>query len=712
MSCGHLTSSASRLAISFADLPADCASAAVWMAERLGWRVFPVRADKTPFPGTHGFKDATNDPERVKSLFAAYPNANVAVATGPGSGVFAVDVDVKNGVGWTGFETFEQQHGKLPETLTIDTPSGGRHFIYAYPEGLIIGNKTNLDGLQIDIRGDGGYIVAPPSVLQSGSGYRLANDAPIAQAPQWLLELVCKKEVGTGAAAGSNAGMIAKGGRNSVLCSIAGSLRRKGTNEDAINRALQAINEAQCSPPLDASEVERIARSVARYAPESRHPETDLGNARRLVEALDGNARYDHASRSWYLFDGRCWHRDNDGAILREAKAVGDRLLADAEAVNDPDHRKRRIAFAVKSQSQPRIRAMVELAQSEAGIPITASEFDRPAHLLNTRNGTVDLRTGELRPHNRADLLSRLINIDFDLGAPCPTFERFVVKVFQGDDDLIEFVHRVFGYAATGETKEQIFLVLHGDGANGKSTLLKAISDALGPYASHTPTETLLVRNGGPSNDIARLMGARLVTASEADASQRLNESFIKQVTGDEPMTARYLYGEFFTFLPMFKLVLATNFLPQVNGSDPALFRRLRLIPFNRVFTAAEQDKELGAKLAAELPGVLAWIVRGAGKWYEKGLTTPAAVLHAGAEFRADSDTVGTYIENRCELASGEVIEAGYLFRDYSRFTSDAGREPLNQTAFGRTLTRRGIVAEKRNGIAYRNGIKLRTLAA
>lgn len=694
-------------------LPTNCADAAVWMAERLGWHVFPVGADKRPFPGTHGCLDATDDVKRVRTMFAAHPGANVAVATGSASGLFVVDVDVKNGVGWTGLEAFQRRYGSLPETLAIDTPSGGKHFLFAYPDGVRVANKGNLDKLQIDVRGDGGYVLAPPSLLRSGGSYRVAHDVPIAAASPALLARLTK---GTGAPAGAAAspvaGAITEGGRNSELCSIAGTLRRRGGNEQAIIGALHSFNEALCEPPLDATEVEGIARSVVRYAPESRHPETDVGNARRLVDALDGTARYEHASRSWFLFDGRHWERDGDGAIIRAAKGVGDHLLADAHAINDPDRRKGKIAFAVRSQSHARIRAMVELCQSETGIPVAMTAFDRAPHLLNVANGTVDLRSGQLLPHDRADLLTRMIDLNFNPEARCPEFEKFVSGIFQGDKELIEFVHRVIGYCATAETREQLFLILHGEGANGKSTLLKVLADALGPYAAHTPTETLLVKNGGQSNDVARLAGARFVTASEADAHQRLNESFIKQVSGDEPMTARFLYGEFFTFRPVFKLALATNALPTVNGADPALFRRLRLIPFNRTFTAKEQDRELGAKLAAELPGILAWIVAGAVKWYADGLTTPSAVLHANDEFKADADTVGTYLEDRCELATGEVIQAGHLFRDYRSFTEQAGRASLNQTGFGRALTQRGVAAEKRGGTAYRTNIKFRSLAA
>lgn len=678
-----------------------------------GLAVLPLRPRSKAPATAHGKKDASSDPAQVAAWFPPGTNRNIGILTGERSRLLVVDIDPRNG-GDASFERFERTYGSLPETRRAITGGGGFHLFFRLPEDAtgLRDHPSVADFEGVDIKCDG-YVVAAPSIHPgTGESYTWdAADLPIADAPAHLIELAQGgKRIKPATSPSSN--VIAEGGRNSAMCSLAGSLRAKGLGEEALRVALLAENEVRCHPPLDPEEVERIARSVARYAPDSRHPETDVGNARRLVDALSGNARFDHASRAWFTFDGRYWRRDADGAIVREAKSVGDRLLAEAQVINDHDSRKRRIAFALKSQASTRVRAMVELAQSEPGIPVAADAFDRPAQLLNARNGTIDLRSGELLPHDPAHLLSRIIDIDYAADATCPTWERFVSEVFQSDAELIEFAHRVIGYCATGETREQLFLILHGDGANGKSTLLKAISDALGPYTSHTPTETLTVRNGGQSNDVARLMGARFVTASEADSHQRLNEGFIKQVTGDEPITARYLYGEFFTFQPVFKLALATNALPAVNGADPALFRRLRLIPFNRVFSAAEQDKGLGAKLASELPGILAWIVRGAVKWYANGLTTPAAVLHAGAEFRADSDTVGAYIEDRCELAGGEVIQASHLFGDYRRFTDNAGREPLNQTAFGRALTRRGITAEKRGGSAYRVGIKLRSIAA
>lgn len=692
-------------------------SSAIEYAAR-GWPCHPLKPGEK-LPILKGWPtEASCDRHLLEEWFPEGTDRNLGIITGERSGLIVIDVDPRSG-GEASFAEAEANFGKLPPTARVTTGSGGFHLYFRIPAGVTGLHDAHIPGEYpgIDLKA-AGNLVAPPSIHpMTGQPYVWDTKDPIAEAPAWLVDAARKTRSNefqrrTSSSLGGTSVTLIEGGRNNALTSMAGTLRARGNSEAEILALLLVFNRDRCFPPLGVSEVRDIARSIANYEPGSRHADTDVGNARRLVDSLAGRARFDHSSRSWYLFDGQVWRRDADGAIVRAAKAVGDQLLAAANAINDPDRRKPQIAFASRSQSHTRIKAMTDLAQSEAGVPIAATEFDRPAHLLNVANGTVDLRTGLLRPHERDDLLTRQINIAFDPNALCPTFEKFVSDIFQGDAELIEFVQRVFGYAATGETREQLFMVLHGDGANGKSTLLKAVSDALGPYAMHTPTETLLAHTGGASNDVARLMGARFVTASEADANQRLNESFIKQVTGDEPVTSRYLYGEFFTYTPVFKLVLATNALPQVNGNDPALFRRLRLIPFNRVFTADEQDKQLGSKLAAELPGILAWLVRGAVKWYAEGLNSPAAVLHAGAEFRADSDTVGTYIEDRCELIAEETVQATRLFQDYRRYTESGGRSPLNQTSFGRALTRRGILPVKRGASSFRAGIKLTSLAA
>lgn len=658
----------------------------------------------------HGKKDATTDPALIAHWFPPDTDRNVAILTGERSGLVVVDVDTRND-GEAGFARLERTYGTLPETKRAKTGGGGFHLYFLLPPGAEeLRDHTHVAGFQgVDLKADG-YVVAPPSLHPSGDAYVWENDAPIAPAPDWLIDLARgRKRVKS--AAPPSSGSIAEGGRNDTLFRLASGLRARGLSSAAIRAAVTAENEARCVPPLDADEVERIVNSAMRYEPGTEHAETDLGNARRLVELMDGRARYEPASRDWFVWDGRRWARDEEGQVTRLAKRVVDALLSAAKLVNDPETLKRRVAFAHKSQSAARIAGMVELAKTEPGVPIPFDAFDRQQHLLNVANGMVDLRTGALLPHDRDAFATQVMDVHFDPAAACPVFERFVADVLAHDAELVEYVQRAIGYAATGETREQCFFVLHGEGANGKSTALNIVRSVLGSYGKHTPTDTLVAKAGGASNDLARLAGTRFVTASEANADQRLADALLKQVTGDEPIVARYLFKEFISFHPTFKLFLATNQLPQVNGNDPAIWRRIRTIPFTRVFAAEEQDRSLADKLAAERAGILAWIVRGAVCWYRDGLPTPAAVRAANAEYRAEMDSIGQFIEERCEVEADAAVSASTLYASYRHRSNDNGRAPVNPTIFGRTLSTRGFRPEKRGGGAkYRVGLKLRTI--
>ncbi len=673
-----------------------------------GFAVLPLKPRSKAPATSHGKKDATSNLEQVAAWFPPDTNRNVGILTGERSRLLVLDIDPRNG-GESSFDRFERTYGPLPATKRAITGGGGFHLFFRLPEGATgLGDRPGVAGYDgLDIKCDG-YVVAAPSVHpDTGKAYAWDTDVPIADAPEHLIELA-RGGKRIKVAAPTSGGAVAEGSRNSTMCSLAGSLRAKGLGEEAIRAALSAENKERCNPPLDDAEIDGIARSVARYVAGSPHPETELGNARRLVEALSGDARFEPASRQWFFWDGRHWARDEEGEITRQAKRVVDELLAAAKLVNDPDTSKRRMAFAFKSQTAARISGMIELAKTEPGVPIKFDAFDRQPHLLNVANGLVDLRTGELLPHDRDAFSTHVIDIEYDPSAECPVFETFIVDVLARDPELVEYVQRAVGYAATGETREQCFFVLHGEGANGKSTALNAVRSVLDSYGKHTPTDTLVQKAGGASNDLARLAGTRFVTASEANADQRLADALLKQVTGDEPIVARFLFKEFISFRPTFKLFLATNQLPQVNGNDPAMWRRIRTIPFTRVFTPEEQDRELADKLAAERAGILAWIVRGAVSWYRSGLPTPAAVKSANAEYRSEMDSVGQFIEERCELAADAAVSASTLYGSYRHHSNDNGRSPVSTTMFGRTLSKRGFQPDKRGGVQYRVGLQLR----
>lgn len=686
------------------------AEAAIGYAES-GIPVLPLRRRSKLPASAHGKKDASTDLHQIASWFPPGTDRNIGVLTGEHSGTIVLDVDPRNG-GEASFEALQLVFGQLPPTRRAKTGGGGFHLYFKVPMGTKgLRDRPNAGGYRgVDVKADG-YVVAAPSIHESGVAYEWENDLPQADAPAWLIRVArgekCSQSVRQEATS-----EVPEGGRNDTLFRMASGLRARGLSPEAIYAAVRAENNARCIPPLEDGEVDLIVQSTMRYEPGTNYPETELGNSRRLVVLINGDARYDPAAKTWFVWTGRQWIRDEEGLVVRFAKRVVDELLASAKLIVDPDAAKRRVAFAFRSQSAARIAGMIELAKTEPGVPIRFDAFDQQLHTLNVANGMVDLRTGGLMPHCRDAFASQLIDIEFDAEAKCPTFETSVAAILSHDPELIRYLSEAFGYAATGETREQCFFVFYGDGANGKSTVLNQIRHVLGSYAKHTPTETLIAKSGGSaSNDLARLAGSRFVTAQEANADQKIADALLKQITGDEPITARFLFKEFISFRPTFKLFLATNQLPQVNGSDPAMWRRIRTIPFTRVFTPEEQDRELAGKLATEEKGILAWIVRGAVSWYANGLTTPVAVEQANTEYRAEMDSVGQFLDERCQPNLHAASSAASLYASYRFHSNDNGRAPVTTTMFGRTLTTRGFRSEKRGGTQFRVGVELRPFA-
>ena len=367
-------------------------------------------------------------------------------------------------------------------------------------------------------------------------------------------------------------------------------------------------------------------------------------------------------------------------------------IYAEASRAADEDIRKRIAKHAMASESAHKLRAMLEMASSEPGIPVLPDQLDRDPWQLNVYNGTVNLRTGALEPHRADHLITKLAPVSYDPDADCPLWLSFLDRVMDGDRDLIGFLQRAVGYSLTADTGEQCFFILHGSGANGKTTFLQAISALLGDYALQTPTDTLLIRRGGGiPNDLARLRGARLVTAIEADEGRRLAEALVKQVTGGDKVTARFLHAEFFEFVPEFKLWLGTNHKPAIRGTDWAIWRRIRLVPFNVTIPPEEQDHQLGQRLLAELDGILAWAVQGCLDWQREGLNPPPAVVNATAAYRDESDPLGTFLEDCCILDDNARAQAGPLYDTYRQWCKSNGEDAVTSRRFSRQLDERGF---------------------
>ena len=434
---------------------------------------------------------------------------------------------------------------------------------------------------------------------------------------------------------------------------------------------------------------------------------TDLGNARRLVAHHGQDLRYCHPWGSWLVWDGRRWKTDDSGEIARRAKRTVAAIYSEASIASDADARKALARHAASSESENRIRAMISLAKSE--VPVQPEALDTDPFLLNAKNGTVDLRTGELREHRREDLITKLAPVEYDPDASAPTFEAFLERVLP-NEEVRHFVQHAAGYSATGDTSERCMFIHHGPGANGKSTYQEAIAAALGDYAMRTPTETLLAkRAGGVPNDVARLKGARLVTAAETEEGRRLDESLIKDLTGQDTISARFMRAEWFDFLPTHKLHLSTNHKPEIRGTDPAIWSRIRLVPWSVVIPPEERDRRLAAKLRAELPGVLTYVIRGAVEWGKGGLKAPDEVRRATAAYRSDQDVLGVFVDERCAVAQDAETYASALYGAYKDWCEISGERAENQRRFGMRLTERGFERAKVGGFYKWYGIELRT---
>jgi putative DNA primase/helicase len=679
-----------------------------------GWPLVLLRP-RAKIPLKPGWKESpiAGGLELEAAVAAAPAEPNLGILTGDRSKLIVLDVDPRSG-GDSSLARIQKDHRVLPTTPTVRTGSGGCHFYFLLPDRSDYrGDRTGLPGYPgLDIK-CGGLVVAPPSVHPNGERYEweegLSPDAvSISECPPWLIELASKRTRLAGAH-GYTQGEIEEGARNDTLFRLACGYRAQGFDLARIFALLKVENE-RATPPLDEDELRSVVHSALRYEPGRGHPLTELGNARRLVALMNGDCRYESLGRKWYCFDETVWRPDLDGQVERIAKRVPQELRRDAENCGDQDLQRKLQSFAKASESRAKIQSSIELAKSEPEIVIRSEQFDRHLTLLNVGNGTIDLESAKLIQHQREHLLTRKIEVDYDPHARCPRFETFLGSIFDGDLELVEYLQKVVGYCLTGLATEQKFWILLGAGANGKSTLLNVLSRLLGDYAAHSPTDTFLEkRAGGPSNDLLRLRGARLVTVSEANPGDSFASGLIKQITGGETVTARALYSEFEEFVPQFKLIFATNHPPRFDGADYALIRRIKPIEFPRVFSQAEQDPNLLAQLLEELPGVLAWAVTGAVNYFRDGLSDPPAVLSAIETYRAANDPVGQFIEEECVLEASAIEPASGLYAQYRAWAKQRGLDELNQTSFGLMLTRKGINATKRSQV-YRVGVRLRRM--
>ncbi|QAX94027.1 DNA primase [Streptomyces phage Euratis] len=425
----------------------------------------------------------------------------------------------------------------------------------------------------------------------------------------------------------------------------------------------------------------------------STYGESDAMNAHALVAWTDGRIKYAEGL-GYFVWDGTTWVKSAT-RVRQEIHAMGAALVL---AGCLPESK----GFTMTT----RIDALMTELRSVPSVHVDAEEFDAKPHLLSFRNGVVDLRTGILRAHDKGDMLTVTLPVDFDPTAKAPRWEQFIAEIFPGNADLVDYVRRLVGYGITGNTSEQCFAVLWGKGANGKSVFTETLTDVFGRITKTTPFATFEDKGngGGIPNDLAALRGSRLVMASEGESGKPMSEAVLKRVTGKDKVTARFLRQEFFTFAPTFLIMLATNHKPRFKSQDEGLWRRVKLIPFTRYFAPNERDYNLDRKLRTEAAGIVAWAVRGAVEWYANGLGDPESITTATREYRATSDALAGFFPGVLELDESAMLpgaDAYNAYRDWCEAEGLKTSEVWSRKAFYQAMEERNVTKKKTNkGIA------------
>jgi putative DNA primase/helicase len=624
----------------------------------------------------------------------------------------------------------------LPETLRgakgREAPS---QYFYrspdlGYKKFSELGGPGELIALKASNNGRGHQVAVAPSVHREKGPYHfIGGYNPAAIAVVHKDEL--RRRVGMLATAVLIAQLLPPsreeggGGRHDLALALVGYMLRNGEAASDVEKMLAAAWEHRKASHQAIEDVRRSVRDtttrLARNEPatggrrlgelfpklpekiadflgwerrnmrEQRHHymRTDLGNSERFVDAHRDSVLWCPARKSFLCWDGKRYAWDERGDVVKLAHAAARGIFHEAADAESEEEQKAITKWALASQNESRINAM--LSQARPYLAVGMEELDRHPWLVNCQNGTLDLRTGKLKAHDPADRITKIVPVDYDPDAPCPRFKQFLKEALV-DETVIKFVKRYSGYTLTGITRERLLAILYGFGKNGKTTLVELLHEVLGDYARNTDVETLLIKKyQGVGNDVAALKGARFVSAAEVEKGRRLAESKVKQLTGRDTVTARFLFGENFDFKPEFKLWLSTNNKPVVQGTDDAIWDRIRLIPLTQRFDGSKADPKLPDKLRNELAGVFSWMVEGCLEWQEHGLEEPKTVTDATNQYREEMDTLASFLDEVCVVGPHYRVLAERLYQRYAIWCDNSGERKDPKKAFVARLEERGF---------------------
>jgi putative DNA primase/helicase len=420
---------------------------------------------------------------------------------------------------------------------------------------------------------------------------------------------------------------------------------------------------------------------------------TDVTNCDYFLKAYGDIIRYCITWNKFLFWNGTNWDIDTRGRVAERCKIFVHKMYRGMRYITD---RQLEAAFEkhlIKSESFRRIQALEGLLKISEEIKVEDFELDTNNYYFNVDKYTLNLKTMRVMEPNQKHLITKKSNFIFEKGTDCPTWNLFLMQIFNKDLQLIRFIQKAMGYALSGDVSEQCLFILWGTGANGKSTFLNVMLELFGDYATSTGIETFMKKNSEQSNDLARLKGLRLVTTSEIEQGRQISESLIKVVTGEDALTARFLYGEYFSFKPTFKIFMATNHKPKIRGADNGIWRRIKMIPFTVTIPPEQRDKNLTAKLIAENSGILNWLLKGYAMWKKEGLEEPDAVREANEEYRMDMDSVGTFVSDCLELDASLKwrLPTNMLYQTYVKWCSRNNERVMSQKWLGMRMSEKGF---------------------
>ena len=723
-------------------------TAARYYTEKLHIPVFPCKVqDKIPAV-SHGFKEASTDAGQIETWWSRTP-FNIGIATG--GGLVVLDVDINHDGGKYGDETLselEREHGPLPDTWQVLTGSGGVHYYFQCDDAELTIATSFLDGL--DFRANGGYVIAPPSIHPNGRAYEwevshTPANCKLAPLPEWLHRLMLsgRKNYGTSPKV-EVPEKVTEGKRNDILFRLAASLRAKGLNVNEITAALMEANRNRCNPPLPEHEVYELCQSAGRYAPgvsnpppasdqartiyerlreeapekKCRYSQDDKGAGRLFAKIFSDKHRWNSTAKEWFFYDGKRWKLDGGSmAALNSAKAFSDEWVRYAvEYGKDGETGDNPYLSYVARYGQLRARkTMLEDARSESYF--TQEQLDADGDLFNCQNGTFILSTGEFRPHRAEDMLSKLSNVVYDPAARSPLFEKFINDIMMGDAGKISYLQRRAGLALTTDVSAETCDIWYGPTSrNGKGTLGESLLYMLGGadgYGLSMPPEVLAQKKNKDSRtasgDVARLNGCRFVIASEPPRRMLLDSALLKTLLGRDTITARHLYEREFQFVPAFKLVIGTNYLPLIQDDSVFTSGRVNVVEFPRHFEPHEQDRELKDKLRTteNVAAIFNWCWAGLRLYREIGADPPAAVQQATAAYRENSDKTALFFDE-CMEASGGNSGAGAVYQRYASWCSANGFGVDSKSSFFDALKSKGLFCDRGsvNGRTVRNIVR------